>query len=84
MFSEVKTVSISDIRAAHKRLQDIALRTPLLPLTKAQPQKEGDQKEGNKDGEVYLKAENLQPIGSFKIRPIGNIILSKPAASLAA
>jgi threonine dehydratase len=32
---------------------------------------------------VLLKLENLQPIGSFKIRPIGNAVLSKTPASLA-
>jgi len=28
------------------------------------------------DGEIYLKLENLQPIGSYKARPIGNVIRS--------
>jgi threonine dehydratase len=30
-----------------------------------------------------LKLENLQPVGSFKIRPIGNAILTKPRTALA-
>ena len=32
---------------------------------------------------VRLKLENLQSIGSFKIRPIGNAVLARPAAELA-
>jgi threonine dehydratase len=31
---------------------------------------------------VYLKLENLQPIGSFKIRPIGNAVLARARAEL--
>jgi threonine dehydratase len=34
------------------------------------------------DKRVYLKLENLQPAGSFKLRPIANAILSKPPDSL--
>jgi threonine dehydratase len=33
---------------------------------------------------VHLKLENLQPAGSFKIRPIGNAMLSRSPAALSA
>jgi threonine dehydratase len=33
---------------------------------------------------VHLKLENLQPAGSFKLRPIGNAILSRPPGALSA
>jgi threonine dehydratase len=33
---------------------------------------------------VHLKLENLQPAGSFKLRPIGNAILSRPQRVLTA
>jgi len=48
--------TIDDIRAARERLAGVVLRTPLVRL--------------NVDGpnEIYLKLENLQPIGSFKLR----------------
>ena len=48
--------TIDDIRAARERI-DGAVRTPLLRF------------HGDVEGlEVYLKLENLQPIGSFKLR----------------
>lgn len=34
-------------------------------------------------GEIWLKLENLQPIGSFKIRGAGNAMLRAPAEALA-
>lgn len=53
--------SIDDIRAARARIADSALRTPLVRL--------------NVDSSaIYLKLENLQPIGSFKLRGAGNAI----------
>lgn len=54
-------IPLVEIEAARERLQGIALRTPLIPL--------------NADTspiDVYLKLENLQPIGAFKIRGAGN------------
>jgi threonine dehydratase len=61
------------MRAAAARLGALPLRTPLLPL--APPPAGGHQ--------VFLKLENLQPTGSFKIRPIGSAVLARPAAVLA-
>src|SRR6266496_5989063 len=60
---ELGIVSIDDIHAARARLDGIAVRTPLIPL--------------EHDGHtLYLKPENLQPIGAFKIRGAYNKIAS--------
>src|SRR5215207_1065773 len=56
-------VSLDDIRAARERIAGSVIRTPLVRL--------------NVDGapaDIYLKLENLQPIGSFKLRGAGNAI----------
>jgi threonine dehydratase len=57
-------VTLRDIRSARERIAGLAVRTPLvrLPLPDV-------------DGELWLKLENLQPIGSFKIRGAGNAML---------
>lgn len=57
----VKPIPLADIEAARQRLSGIASRTPLVRF--------------NVDTgpvEIYLKLENLQQIGSFKIRGAGN------------
>jgi threonine dehydratase len=54
-------IPLADIEAARRRLDGLALRTPLIRY--------------NVDTgptEIYLKLENLQPIGAFKIRGAGN------------
>ena len=66
-------ISIEDIRAAAKRLEGIALRTPLLPLDLR----------GVADGpQIYLKPESLQPIGSFKLRGSANALAQLDRAAL--
>jgi threonine dehydratase len=50
------------IRAARTRIAGSALRTPLIRLNV------------DDDAEIWLKLENLQPIGSFKLRGAGNAI----------
>jgi threonine dehydratase len=55
------SVSLQDIRDAQQRISGKVNRTPLIRLYP-----------DNFPGEIYLKAENLQPIGSFKIRGAGN------------
>jgi len=61
-------IPLAEIRAARKRIADAAIRTPLVRLNVD-------------DGpEIYLKLENLQPIGSFKIRGASNrMALASPA-----
>jgi threonine dehydratase len=55
-------VTLDDIRAAARRLDGIALRTPLVPFITL-------------DGrEILLKPESLQQIGAFKIRGAYNAI----------
>jgi threonine dehydratase len=60
---EYKIVTLDDIHEARKRLDGIAVRTPLIPL----------EWNGRK---LYLKPENLQPIGAFKLRGAYNKIAS--------
>ena len=58
-------VSLDDIRAAQALLRGIAVRTPLLEWT------------GSADTrKLYLKLENLQPIGAFKLRGAYNKVAS--------
>jgi len=71
MFDTVKPVSSSDIEAARARLQGLALFSPVVACDAAPTGKS-----------VCLKLENLQSIGSFKIRPIGNAVLSRARADL--
>jgi threonine dehydratase len=54
-------ISLSEIREAHERLSDTVFRIPLVPLNA-----------DNSPAEIFLKLENLQPIGSFKLRGAGN------------
>jgi len=54
-----------DIRAAAERLRGVAQATPLLRLDVA-----------DVPADVYLKLENRQVTGSFKIRPAGNEFLA--------
>jgi threonine dehydratase len=71
VFAEVKPVGIAQIDAARERIKDLSLITPLLGCDIAPPGKT-----------IRLKLENLQPIGSFKIRPIANAVLSRNRAEL--
>ena len=57
--------TIDEIRAAESRLAGLALKTPLIRLN--YPDSESD---------IYLKLENLQPVGAFKIRCVGNMLKS--------
>lgn len=56
-------VSLQDIRAAQSLLLGIAVRTPLLDWTGVAA-----------DRRLFLKLENLQPIGAFKLRGAYNKI----------
>jgi threonine dehydratase len=63
--------SLDEIRAAHVRIAKDVVRTPLVRLGVDGPQ------------EIYLKLENLQPIGSFKLRGAANAMALAPADQLA-
>jgi threonine dehydratase len=67
MFARSKTMSalpvtISEVEQARRNIQSVALRTPLVRCSAEAP------------CELYLKLENLQPIGSFKIRGAANVM----------
>ncbi len=59
MITEQRNISVSlqDIRDAQQRIKGKVNRTPLVRFYDA-----------SFPGEIYLKLENLQPIGSFKLR----------------
>ena len=57
-------VTLADIRAARERLAGVVVRTPLVRLDVP-----------GAAGEIWLKLENLQPIGSFKLRGAANAML---------
>ncbi len=64
MPSSVLTLPTSeDVAAARNNIRGFAIRTPLLKLKADLP-----------GVNIYLKLENLQPLGSFKIRPAINVL----------
>ena len=63
-------VSLAQVEEARRNISAIALRTPLVPCACDRPL------------ELYLKLENLQPIGSFKIRGAANVRARTPRARL--
>jgi threonine dehydratase len=58
-------VTLAELRAAQERLRGIAVHTPVVNFT----------------GSLWVKAEGLQPIGSFKLRGAFNKIAQLPAAA---
>lgn len=60
--------SLKDILSARQRLSDSIVRTPLVKLVESPG--------------IYLKLENLQPTGSFKVRGAGNALLSAKPVEL--
>jgi threonine dehydratase len=71
LFDAVKPVDMRQIEAARARIEGLSTITPLVGCDIAAPGKT-----------IRLKLENLQPIGSFKVRPIANAVLSKERAQL--
>ena len=66
-------IPLRDIEAARHRIAGAGvMRTPLVRLH-----------EPDAPAEIWLKLENLQPIGSFKLRGALNAILSAPAGARA-
>lgn len=63
-------VSLADIRAAQQKIRGVARRTPLIPV------------DFPGVGTVHLKAESLQPVGSFKLRGAYNKAASLPQDAL--
>jgi len=64
--------TLEEIRAARERIAGIAIRSPLVRLAPRGGERE-----------IWLKLENLQPIGSFKIRGAASALALVPRESLA-
>ncbi len=67
----LETISIQAIRSAQERIKDMAIRTPLIRLNVE-----------DTPAEIFLKLENLQPIGAFKIRGAANAMRMAGEAQL--
>jgi len=72
---ELRAPNLAEIEAARGRLAGVVGKTPLLPL-------QVDPGEGE-PAEIWLKLENLQPIGSFKLRGAANAMLAAGRERLA-
>ena len=64
-------ITLAQVEEARRNIAPTILRTPLVPLPVDAP------------ASVYLKLENLQPIGSFKIRGAANVTARTPQDRLA-
>lgn len=65
------SVTLNEIKAAARCIEDVSLRSPLVPYP------------AGVNTEIRLKAENLQPTGSFKIRGSTNAVRVIAPAELA-
>lgn len=72
----LKAPSLEEIEAARERIRGVAVRTPLLRL------QVDEETSGDPATEVWLKLENLQPIGSFKLRGATNAMRRADPATL--
>lgn len=61
----MKLVTIDDIRSAAEQIRPHVVRTPLLPAHW-----------GDVERPLWIKPENLQPIGAFKVRGAFNAVAS--------
>jgi threonine dehydratase len=64
------TVTLAQVEEARRNIAPVAFRTPLVRCNVDAP------------AELYLKLENLQPIGSFKIRGAANVMARTPREQL--
>src|SRR5580700_9980302 len=65
------SITAAEARDARRNIESVALRTPLIRCNADAP------------ANLYLKLENLQPIGSFKIRGAANVMARTPHERLA-
>jgi threonine dehydratase len=63
-------VTLAQVEEARRSIAPVIVRTPLVALNAEAP------------AQVYLKLENLQPIGSFKIRGASNVMARTPRERL--
>jgi threonine dehydratase len=69
---DMKTlITLDQVEDARRNIAPVALRTALVPCHTDAP------------ANLYLKLENLQPIGSFKVRGAANIMARTPRERLA-
>src|SRR5258706_912608 len=70
-------ITLAQAEEARRNIAGIALRTPLIRLNT-------DSIPGGPSAshEIFLKLENLQPIGSFKIRGAANVMTRTPRERL--
>ncbi|HWC84209.1 MAG TPA: threonine/serine dehydratase [Pseudonocardiaceae bacterium] len=66
----MELVTVSDIRNAAERINGSVVRTPLLPCPW-----------GNDDRPLWVKPENLQAIGAFKVRGAYNALAALPPSA---
>ncbi|MDR3701758.1 MAG: threonine/serine dehydratase [Candidatus Sulfopaludibacter sp.] len=64
-------VTLAQVEEARRNIAPVILRTPLVALNADAP------------AAIFLKLENLQPIGSFKIRGASNVMARTPRERLA-
>ncbi len=73
----MQLITLTDIQSAASRISGAVLRTPLIPATWAEPERP-----------LWIKPENLQAIGAFKIRgafnAVGNMTESDRARGVVA
>lgn len=67
-------IALSAIEAARERIRDAVSPTPLVRLAHGPTAADAD---------IYLKLENLHPIGSFKLRGATNALSCAPADAIA-
>jgi len=77
----VPVLPLAAVQAARERLAPVVPRSPMLRLPPGDAPARAEAPPGD-DLEIFLKLENLQPIGSFKLRGAGNAMLQLPAARL--
>jgi len=67
-------ITLADILAARDRIASVAVRTPLVPLSRERLRAAGFAELTEHGPEIYLKDESTQPIKSFKLRGAFNKI----------
>jgi threonine dehydratase len=75
--------TLDEIRAAQARIAGDVVRTPLVRLGIDSRAGLGAGQGATAGTEIYLKLENLQPIGSFKLRGAANAMAQASDAELA-
>lgn len=63
-------ITLAQVQEARQNIKSVAFRTPLVRCNTDAP------------ADLYLKLENLQPIGSFKIRGAANVMALTPRERL--